>query len=175
LGREVKKGGGTERLPYLVDQLNRGREHIRDPAERLWVAELNLEAGRKAKTAAAFAPALHFFDAGIALLAREVWQIRPRLALALYREQAECQYLTGDLTASEHSFSVLLERPLPILEKAAIYHTRLLLYTAIGRYREDLVQGLAGLALLGTRLRAAPRSRRWYSTRPWPWPPASTS
>lgn len=148
--------GGGDELPHAVEQLNRGRSCIGERGERIEVAHLNLEAGRKAKGSAAFSAAASFFDAGVELLPADAWQSEPRLALELNRERAEALYLTGDLQRAELAFDALLERDLTRLEKARLYSVRLLLYTAIGRYAEAVGQGLAGLALLGVRLSAKP-------------------
>jgi len=148
----LREGERAEQLPHIVNQLNKGRGHIDDPAQQERVAALNLEAGRKAKAAAAFVPALHFFSMGVRLLPEGSWQELPQLTLELHREQAECQYLTGALTEAERSFDALLIRDLPPLVKAEIYHVRLLLYTAIGKYDQAVAQGVAGLDLLGVRI-----------------------
>src|SRR5262249_22307155 len=57
----------------IVNQLNRGRHLITSLAERERIAELNLIAGRRAKTSTAYASALKYLYAGRALLTDETW------------------------------------------------------------------------------------------------------
>ncbi|TAG44842.1 MAG: hypothetical protein EAZ33_09330 [Oscillatoriales cyanobacterium] len=52
----------------LVNQLNFGIDLLTSEQERCELAELNLIAGQKAKAAAAFEPALRYFNLGIQLL-----------------------------------------------------------------------------------------------------------
>ena len=81
----------------IVSHLNRGAALIALPAERAAVAELNLLAGRRARTAAAYASALSYLVAGEALLAEEPWEEHAALRFALSLHRAECEVQTGDL------------------------------------------------------------------------------
>jgi predicted ATPase len=58
-----------ERIFEVVNQLNRGTALIHSLEERERVTELNLIAGKRAKTSTAYASALTYFIAGRALLA----------------------------------------------------------------------------------------------------------
>ncbi len=149
-----------EDLLAIANHLNRGWRHIRGTEETEQVAKLNLRAGRKAKAAAAFVPALRYFSMGARLLPESYWETHPELAAQLLRERAECEYLTGELEQSEQSFAELLARDLPVLDKAGIYEVRLMLYTAMAKYREAVDQGLAGLAILGVKLKRSPTTFR---------------
>lgn len=160
----LSRESGAQLLSSAVDQLNRGRELAAPGAERLDLARLNLETGRAAKASAAFVAALHYFDIGVSLLPRDAWTIDPALALGLHRERAEALYLTGDLHAAETAFDALLERDLEDLEKARLYHIRMILSTAIGRFSDAIAQGLTGLALLGVRLPERPTAVRLLLT-----------
>src|SRR5262249_29791393 len=65
---------GDQTAFEIVNQLNGGAVLMDSPAERVEVAELNLVAARRAKTAAAYASALTYLTAGEALLAEEPWE-----------------------------------------------------------------------------------------------------
>ncbi len=63
----------------IVSQLNRGAELITERDEREQLAELNLIAGKRAKTSTAYASALTYLIAGTALLAEDAWERRHEL------------------------------------------------------------------------------------------------
>jgi hypothetical protein len=58
----------NEKIFDIVNHLNRGAALITRPKERKQVADLNLIAGKRAKSAAAYAAALQYFSAGRGLL-----------------------------------------------------------------------------------------------------------
>src|SRR5260221_14353565 len=66
----------TEKIFDIVNQLNLGATLISDQDEKDHVAELNLCAGRKAKTSTAYASACIYLSAGIALFWCTVWERR---------------------------------------------------------------------------------------------------
>src|SRR5262249_30871479 len=58
----------------IVNQLNSGAALITSREEREHLAELNLIAGKRAKTSTAYTSALKYFAAGAALLLDEPWE-----------------------------------------------------------------------------------------------------
>src|SRR5262249_22949535 len=62
-----------EKIFEIVNQLNLGSRLITSDMERTRVAELNLIAGRRAKLSTAYASALSYLAAGLALLSEERW------------------------------------------------------------------------------------------------------
>jgi predicted ATPase len=85
----------------IVNQLNRGVALITARDEREQLAELNLSAGKRAKASTAYASALSYLVAGVAVLADDGWECRPELRFALELHRAECEFLTGALAAAE--------------------------------------------------------------------------
>ncbi|HVC60954.1 MAG TPA: AAA family ATPase [Acetobacteraceae bacterium] len=85
----------------IVHQLNRGAALLTAPEERRRVAELNLMAGNRARRSAAYASALAYFKAGIAVLDKHCWEQCYALCFALDYQQAECEFLTGNTAAAE--------------------------------------------------------------------------
>ncbi|HAA32823.1 MAG TPA: hypothetical protein DCE56_40290, partial [Cyanobacteria bacterium UBA8553] len=57
----------SEKIFEIVDHLNAGRELIADESERIELARLNFEAGKKAKDSTAYAAALEYLTAGMEL------------------------------------------------------------------------------------------------------------
>src|SRR6202030_2093661 len=63
-----------EAIFEIVNQLNRGAALIASPDEREQLAELNLIAGKRAKTSSAYGAALNYLIAGMALLPDDCWE-----------------------------------------------------------------------------------------------------
>ncbi|MDI1483784.1 ATP-binding sensor histidine kinase [Polyangium sp. y55x31] len=149
---EAGPEGLAERLFTVVDHLDHGRELMENAAERLALARLNLDAARRAKTAAAYAAAKRYLVAGIGLLPGGGWADEESLALALHRELAEAEYLLGDLNEAERLVEIVLSRARTPVEKAEIHNLLLVLHTMQGRYDRGVGAAHEGLALLGTIL-----------------------
>ena len=88
----------------IVGQLNLGSALIGTHEESERLAELNLIAGRRAKSSTAYASALSYFAAGTALLSANVWERRHDLAFALELHRAECEFLTNALAKRRSAF-----------------------------------------------------------------------
>ena len=92
LAERTAPGEIEEKTFEIVNQLNRGSELITTFEERERVAELNLMAGRRAKTSTAYASALSYLKAGRALLTDESWDGHwYRLIFSIEYEIAECE------------------------------------------------------------------------------------
>jgi diguanylate cyclase (GGDEF)-like protein len=87
----------SNKLFYITDQLNLCTDLIVTPSERKRLLYLNMEAGRKAKSTAAFAPALKYFKTAEKLLsdglAAPPGENTP---LSIYQEIADSACLNGD-------------------------------------------------------------------------------
>ena len=94
----------------IVGQLNRGAALIGSGKERERLAELNLIAGRRAKSSTAYASALTYLAAGASLLPADAWKRRHDLAFALELNRAECEFLTGALAEAEARLAELADR-----------------------------------------------------------------
>jgi PAS domain S-box-containing protein len=118
-----------ENIFEIVNHLDRGVSLITDPEEREDLAELNLIAGRRAKSASAYASALSYLVAGSAVLAEDRWERTYPLAFALELHRAECEYLIGDLASSEVRLTQLSGRATNRVDEAAVAFLRVDLYT----------------------------------------------
>jgi PAS domain S-box-containing protein len=122
-----------EHVFEIVNQLDRGAALIDSPPERERVAELNLVAGKRAKTSTAYAAALNYLAAGRALLAGNSWERRYELTFALEYHRAACELLTADLPAAEERLTMLSSRAVNLVDIAAVARLRLTLYTTLDR------------------------------------------
>ena len=152
VGRLLLAGGADvaeDRLFETVNHLNIGRALISNPDERAALARLNLAAGRKARTSAAYDAAARYLEQGIALLADVPWESDADLMFTLGLEAAESQYLSGRFDAAERHFDRLLERARTALQRVQVHSLRIVLYENLSRYADALASARLALALVG--------------------------
>jgi PAS domain S-box-containing protein len=154
-----------EEIFEIVNQLNRGVALItsRDEQERL--AELNLIAGKRAKASTAYVSALNYLVAGTALLSDDGWNRRRDLMFALELNRAECELLTGELSAADERLTMLVSRAASSTEQARIACLRIDLYMMIDRNDRALDVCLAYMHYLGSEWSPQPteaEARREY-------------
>jgi PAS domain S-box-containing protein len=141
-----------EQLFTLVDHLNKGIDLVIDIDEKIKLVELNFYAGKKAKEAVAYTAAREYLSVASDNFPGEIWQERYELALNLYRELAEVEYLNGDFEKSQFLISRSLEQVQTDLDGIRFYLLLITVNVMLGRYREALSVGRTGLKLLGTDL-----------------------
>jgi PAS domain S-box-containing protein len=115
----------------IVNQLNRGAALITSRDERERLAELNLIAGKRAKTSTAYASALKYLVAGAALLADDCWERRHELTFALELHRAECEFLTGQSAVAVERLTMLSSRAANTIELATVACLRVDVYTTL--------------------------------------------
>lgn len=146
-----------EAIFEIVSQLNRGIILITSRDEREQTAELNLLAGRRAKSSTAYASALAYFRTGGELLAAEDrWTRRPELNFQLELQRAECEFLTGDLATAEERLARLSTRAADTVELASVTCLRMDLYTTLNQSDRAVAVGLDHLRHLGIEWTAHP-------------------
>jgi PAS domain S-box-containing protein len=137
IGRVLASQGPPEELEEkifeIVNQLDRGARLIHSRQERDRVAELNLIAGKRAKTSTAYASALNYLAAGRALLTEDSWERQYELTFSIEYHQAECEVLTADLAAAEQRLIMLSRRAGNLVDIANVACLRLTLYTTLDR------------------------------------------
>ena len=138
-----------EAIFEIVNQLNRGAALITARDEREQLAELNLMAGKRAKLSTAFASALTYLGAGVALLPEDAWENRHELIFALELHRAECEFLTGALAEAEARLTSLSTFAATTLERAAVAYLRVDLYTTLDQASRAIAVGLDYLRHLG--------------------------
>jgi PAS domain S-box-containing protein len=104
----------------IVNQLNRSAALITDIEERVQLAELNLLAGKRAKSSTAYASALTYLDTGAALLAEDCWERQRELTFALELNRAECEYLTGRSSVAEERLTILSKHASTTVEQTIV-------------------------------------------------------
>src|SRR6516164_4186901 len=154
-----------EAIFEIVNQLNRGKSLITSQAEREQLAELNLAAGRRAKASSAYASALTYLTAGAALLPEDAWERRQDLAFELELHLSDCEICTGGLHAAEGRLAALAARAVGTVQRCAVAHRRVDLYTMLGAGERAVAVGLECLRHVGIDWSAHPtdaETRREY-------------
>jgi PAS domain S-box-containing protein len=156
LDAHTPAGEVEEKVFEIVGQLNHGTALISSGKERERLAELNLVAGRRAKSSTAYASALTYLAAGAALLPKDAWERRHDLAFALELNRAECEFLTGALTEAEARLAELADRAARPSELATLTRLRVDLFMTLGRSDRAVAVGLECLRRFGIAWSAHP-------------------
>ncbi len=138
-----------KRIFYICDQLNQAAPHRFDAAERLQLAELNLQAGIKAKESTAYAAAASYLVAGCNLLDQESWQKAYDLTYVLHMQQMECQYLSRNIDAAEKLFEIIKHNAATKLDMVKAYNIMIVLYVNLRSAEEAIELGIEGLKIYG--------------------------
>jgi predicted ATPase len=146
----------VENIFDIVNQFNLGGSLISDRDEKTRVAELNLRAGRKAKTTAAYACAGAFFSLGIALLGDWGWETQPELAFDLRYEMAECEFIGANFAETRRLISELLSRGKSKIDRAAAYRLKMHLHMVESALLEAIQSGLECLQMFDMVMRVQP-------------------
>ena len=140
----------------IVGQLNRGAALISSGKERERLAELNLIAGRRAKSSTAYSSALTYLSAGASLLPADARKRRHDLAFALELNRAECEFLTGALAEAEVRLAELANRSASHPELASLTRLQVDLFMTLGRSDRAVAVGLECLRRFGIAWSAHP-------------------
>jgi PAS domain S-box-containing protein len=157
--RKCGRGGAAptpeereEKIFDIVNQLNVGVELITAQIERDELAELNLIAGRKAKSSTAYGAAKKYLIVGLELLNIDRWHKHYHLTLGLYEEAAEAMYLNGEFEQMEQLAETVLQNANALLDKIKVYQVKIQALKAQNQIKQSLNFGLDILKLLGIDL-----------------------
>jgi len=146
----------SEQLFEVANQLNRGGRLIVDSEERARVAAINLQTGRKAKLSAAYASALKYYAAGLALMDEREWGNQHELKFRLSLERAECELLCGHLERAAHQIAELLQGADSNVEFAAVSCLKINWLVLTGEHSQAIDSALTCLKLFGIDLPSHP-------------------
>jgi predicted ATPase/signal transduction histidine kinase len=138
-----------ERIFAIVSHLNLGAELIVDRADRDELAELNLAAGIRAKSSAAYAAAFELLQRGIAALGDDGLRRRRELAIPLHLHAAEASYLNKEFDLIDrYADAVLAESP-DIMVRVKVAEIRIQAFNAQNKLAEAVDTALEILKRLG--------------------------
>ena len=142
----------AERLFEVTDHLNYAPELVTDSTERDQLAQLNLQAGRKAKSATAYQAASQYLRMGLKLVGPEGWQRCYDLTLNLHEEAVEVAYLNQDFERQEQLTAVLLDQARTMLDTVKASRIKILARQAHNCPLEAIDIGIETLNRLGLKL-----------------------
>ena len=129
----------------IVNQMNEGFDLIQARSERHELARLNLIAGNKSRSAAAFDTAWKYFSIGSNLLSEDCWETEYDLAKELYLKRSDCAYYIGSTQEAEPIFDDLLKHVKTNLEKVEVINLKLNLYIKNNMLDQAVEIGLEAL------------------------------
>jgi PAS domain S-box-containing protein len=139
-----------EKIFDIVSQLNRGSRLVSSAEESKRHAELNLIAGRRAKSSTAYTSAVWYLDTARALLTEKAWHDEYDLIFAIESNMAECELLSTDMAAAEKRLSMLAQRAKHAHDIALVTGLRVTLYTILGQSDRGVEVALEYLRSGGT-------------------------
>ncbi len=144
------------RLFEIVQQFAQALELVQEPAEREQLAELNLQAGIRARRAAAYVPAAAWLRIGRSLLKPDAWTSQYPLALGLYCEGAEVARLVTEFEEMDALAEAVMAHSRVVLDSLSVYETLIEYQTAQNRPSKALELAREVLHRLGVSLPARP-------------------
>ena len=138
-----------EHIFDIVNHLNLGQALITEPKDRYQLAELNLLAGRRAKSSSAFETALKLLKIGLNCLTEQSWQENYSLTLKIYLETGEAEYLNGNNESALVIFEQTLSHVKNILEQCQVNEYKIMCYRMKNDLNSAYEVGLSTLNLLG--------------------------
>ena len=138
-----------EHIFDIVNQLNQGITLLTNQTERDELVQLNLIAGRKAKTSTAYVAANKYLTVALELLSTDSWQNQYELTLVLYEDASEAAYLCGDFERSEQLAGIVLMQATSLLDKMKIYTVQFQVYLAQAQQLKVINVALSVLEQLG--------------------------
>jgi predicted ATPase/signal transduction histidine kinase len=123
----------SEKLYVIANQLNRGITAVASEVERDRIIAVNLAAGRRARTAAAYSAAIAYLAIAQELLEENAHPSCGATAFAIALLRAECEFLVGHLDAAEARLLVLSENCPDVQASASVTRLRANLYTVRGQ------------------------------------------
>ena len=157
----LKNTGEAERdeiIFSIVGHLNEARALITDADERHNLVRLNLQAGCKAKAAAAHGPAIEFFAIAQQIAPPQLWRDDYATLFRLARERAESEYVAANFEAAEAQFEIALNHARNARDRADIEMLRVEFYTSRNDYQRAIEVGWDALERLGLPLPKNPSS-----------------
>ncbi|MGB3405687.1 MAG: AAA family ATPase, partial [Microcoleaceae cyanobacterium] len=149
LQQNLSEAAREEKLFDIVEHFNCAQTLIISPQEREALAQLNLEAGQKARNSTAYLAARNFIKVGLELLSINCWETQYELTLKLYIAAAETAYLNADFEEMEMMSAQVLQSAQTLLDKVKIYEIKISALTAQSQIKEAIILGHNILMQLG--------------------------
>lgn len=136
----------------VANHLNQGIDQLSAEQDKIQLADLNLQAGQKAKQAAAFMPAFEYFSNGIALIQALPWEQHRALISSLYEQGTEAALLTCNYAYMHKCNQAILQNANSTLAQVAAYETNIMACAAQTRMLDAIDSGMEILGKFGINL-----------------------
>lgn len=151
IGRRLLASGNESFTVFdLTNQLNRGRALIQSAEEKYQIFRLNIEAGRRAKSSAAYQAAIHHFRIAIDFLPEQAWKENYAETFRFFLDCAECESAVGNHLVADRRFEEIFARANNQIDRARAARIRVRIYTTTGpinKAPELCLEILAGFGL----------------------------
>jgi predicted ATPase/two-component sensor histidine kinase len=167
LRRSTDKNKLEKRALDIVNHLNQAVELMGDRLERDDLAELNLLAGKKAKSSAAYGPGLKYLETGIDILGEQKWERCYDLSLDLHTHAAEAALLATSFDKMEHLIGEVDRRARTVLDRVKAHEVKIYGEVARDRRKGAVDAALEILGALGMRIPRRPGIGRVFCELAW--------
>nr|WP_228042302.1 MULTISPECIES: ATP-binding sensor histidine kinase [unclassified Tychonema] len=154
--QQISPEAREERIFELVNQLNYGTTLVVEQTERDDLAQLNLIACRKARSATAYQATREYVTVGLQLLGTDAWERQYEITLSLHELAAEVAWLCGDFEGMERTIEATLHHTKTPLDRMQIYQIKIQSLNSRNEFLAALSTGKSVLQLLGVSLPDSP-------------------
>ena len=153
---ELPAQPSAEELFDVVSHFAQAGPLLQDEDERVAVAALYLDAGKRAKRALAVDAALEHLERGVALLPPEPWADQYDLCRGLHLEATFCAQLSGDDAGMERWGQAVLENSRSAMDSIPVYVARVSFFHTARQQTKSLEWFVRGTRLLKARFPLRP-------------------
>ena len=159
IGKGLLENMAENDIMTVVDHMNLALKAL-PHADRRILAELNLKAGQKAKSASAHQAALHYLASGLKLLPEDSWDNEYESTLSLHLETAEAAYKSADFERMENVINTVVSRARTANDRIRVYSIRIQLHTSKGQFERAVDTARDILRELGLNFPKNPDRKR---------------
>ncbi len=145
-----------KRIFDIVNQINFGLKLINSEDEKRQFIKLNIIAGKKAESAAAYTVALTYFETAEKMLNKNSWNTDYKLTLEINENIANLSYLSKKHEKTEKIVEHVLNNTSELLDEVKITIVLIQLYREKMEYQKVIKIGLKMIKMLGTSLPEQP-------------------
>lgn len=140
---------GNRHVYDIVNHYNRCKSHFNTNNDQLKLAEMNLQAGKKAKGSGSFDLALTYYNQVIHAIESNRKNWSSEIFYEVYLESGEAAYLKSDFVSSVMFFESALKYAQSDFEKAKVHHNFLVMYNGVSDMEAAWKSGRMALHYLG--------------------------